>query len=198
MVLQKAKRMKKKTEKETKQIYYISDLHLGDQRVFNLCERDFSIDDFNKKIIKNWNNVVKENDDVYLLGDILFEQYYEGINILKKLNGNKHLIVGNHDLPMLEEFISANIFKSINYQILIKDNDETVFLCHYPIMNLPEDMSGSYHIYGHIHNKEIREIKEYYKNKKAYNASCDVIDFTPQTLNGLIKLKEENNEAYIN
>ena len=49
---------------------------------------------------------------------------------------------------------------------------------------------GSYHVYGHIHNKNISNIKNYYKDKLAFNASADVIGHIPMSLDELIKIKE--------
>ena len=84
-------------------IYYISDTHLGDQRVFNKCSRPFSgLEALESEIIKRWNAKVNENDTVYVLGDIAEDDYIKAIEIFKGLNGHKHLIVGNHDLKMLE------------------------------------------------------------------------------------------------
>ena len=60
-------------------------------------------------------------------------------------------------------------------------------------------------VYGHVHNKTVKngqayaEIKDYYKDKPAYNAGVDVIGFEPRTLDELIELKEVNkDEPYIN
>ena len=187
-------------------IYYISDIHFGDQRVFDKCKRPFiDLNHFQDEIIKRWNNKVNKTDTVYVLGDIAEDFYSDVIKIFKKLNGIKHLIIGNHDLLLLDIIKKSNIFESIEYMKLIKDNNRNVFLCHYPVMDWMEFSRGGYHVYGHIHNKTKEhdfayiQIKDYFKNKKGFNAGVDVTNFEPVTLDEMIKLKEVNkNEPYIN
>lgn len=55
-------------------IYYISDIHLGDLKVFNKCHRPFAIlEEMQLAIVNNWNKKVRDNDDVYVLGDLVDE-----------------------------------------------------------------------------------------------------------------------------
>lgn len=52
----------------------------------------------NEALITNWNNVVKPNDTVFHLGDFAFGGSYIWNNVLSRLNGNIHLILGNHKI----------------------------------------------------------------------------------------------------
>ena len=187
-------------------IYYISDSHFGDMRVFNKCSRPFSgLEELETEIVKRWNNKVLDTDTVYVLGDIADDDYTYAINIFRKLKGIKHFIIGNHDLKMLDLIKNSNIFETIEFMSLIEDNGRKVFLCHYPLMDWMEFSRGGYHVYGHIHNKTpkidpaYKQIKEFYKDKPCYNCGVDVTNYEPVTLDEMIKLKEENkNEPYIN
>lgn len=187
-------------------IYYISDTHLGDQRVFDKCSRPFSgLEELESEIIKRWNAKVNEDDTVYVLGDIAEDDYIKAIEIFKGLNGHKHLIVGNHDLKMLELIKESNAFESIEFMKLIDDSGKKVCLCHYPVMDWREFSRGGYHVYGHIHNKTAKndpayiQIKQYFEDKPAFNAGVDVTNYEPVTLQEMINLKEANkNEPYIN
>lgn len=182
--------------------YYISDLHFGDERVFKKACRDQLFKDaseVDKTIIERWNAVVTELDEVYLVGDIAADDFIRGIEFLKVLKGIKYLIVGNHDYELLDKYKESNLFKDIRENMLIDDNERKIHLSHYPLMDWMEFNRGGYLIYGHIHNKRLPQIKEYYKDKLAYNVGSDVLDFTPKTLDELIELKEKNkNEPYIN
>ena len=63
-------------------IYYISDTHLGDQRVFNKCSRPFKdLDELERTVVRNWNAKVKEDDVVYVLGDIAEDDYIKAIDV---------------------------------------------------------------------------------------------------------------------
>lgn len=197
---------KRKIGGKIRLIYYISDIHFRDQNIFDKCERPFlSLNEMELKIIDNWNNVVNNDDVVYILGDIGNETNLSSIEIFKNLKGHKHLIVGNHDELILNEIKNINIFESIKYINLIMDNNRKVCICHYPLMDWPEFNRKGILVYGHIHNKTIKndlaykQIKNYYSDKSAYNCGVDVTNFIPKTLDELIKLKEINkNEPYIN
>ena len=187
-------------------IYYISDTHFKDQKIFDKCKRPFkSVDEMEEVIINKWNKKVKDEDIVYVLGDIGKDDDPSTIDIFNKLKGHKHLIVGNHDHDMLEDIKKSNVFESIKFIDLIMDGEYKVCLCHYPLMDWMEFNRDGLLVYGHIHNKTEKNgyayklMKDYCKNLKAYNAGVDVIDFEPRTLKELMKLKEVNkDEPYIN
>lgn len=187
-------------------IYYISDTHFRDQAIFNKCKRPFkSLLEMEKTIIEKWNNKVKKDDVVYVLGDISKDDDESSIKIFNKLNGIKHLIVGNHDHLILDEIKNSKIFETVKFIDLIIDNDRKVCICHYPLMDWMEFNRQGVLVYGHIHNKTAKNgnpyklMKEFYSNLPAYNCGVDVCGFEPRTLDELIELKEVNkNEPYIN
>jgi len=187
-------------------IYYISDLHLNDQRVFDKCSRPFAgLSELEEEIVKRWNLKVTDSDTVYLLGDIAEDNFISCLETIKKLNGQKYLIVGNHDLKMLNQIKESGLFLGIEFMMLIEDKGRKVCLCHYPVMDWMEFSREGFHVYGHIHNKTekqnpaYKQMKEYFKDKPAYNASVDVTNFEPVTLDEMIALKEANkDEPYIN
>ena len=49
-------------------------------------------------MIYNWNSVVSKDDTIYHLGDVGLGNDEQIKNIIDRLNGNKILILGNHDL----------------------------------------------------------------------------------------------------
>ena len=67
---------------------------------------------FIDKIIKTWNKRITNQDDIYILGDLFFLgknlDIDEANKILFKLNGKKHLIVGNHDDFIRKEKFNKN------------------------------------------------------------------------------------------
>ena len=187
-------------------ICYIADTHFNDQAIFDKCKRPFkSLDEMKSIIIKNWNNRVKDDDIVFVLGDICKDEDYSAIEIFKTLKGHKKLIVGNHDHLLLNKIKDSGIFESIQFIDVIIDGDRKVCVCHYPLMDWMEFNRGGNLVYGHIHNKTpdngiaYKKMKDYYKNLPAYNCGVDVSGFMPRTLEELIQLKEKNiNEPYIN
>lgn len=53
--------------------------------------------EMNETLIKNWNTVIKMDDDVYLLGDLMLNDNETGLKCIKQLKGSIHIVLGNHD-----------------------------------------------------------------------------------------------------
>ena len=74
-------------------IYFTSDLHLGHNKPFMYEPRGFkSIQEHDKAIIDNINSIVTNEDDLYILGDIIMGDQDRGIELLKSINGKKTII----------------------------------------------------------------------------------------------------------
>ncbi len=80
-------------------IYFTSDLHFGHKNILEYEHRDIgmnifpTIENHDNKLIYNWNSVVKNNDLVFILGDLSFYNAETTNNIVKRLNGSKVLIL---------------------------------------------------------------------------------------------------------
>lgn len=136
-------------------------------------------------LINNWNSVVTQKDDVYILGDFAFQNSYmtcEKINnILKRLNGNKHLIVGNHDTYLGKTDFNPRYLVEIVPYAELKIDGKFVILSHYPIESWNCKEHGSIHLHGHTHKPDSKpEINR-------YNVGCMLYDYKPITLNYLLK-----------
>ena len=169
--------------------YYIGDLHFGHKKVLEFDDRPFkTVEEMNETIIENWNNVVTKNDDVYILGDMFWKNDLAE-DIMPRLNGNKYLILGNHDrisVPIKKHLVWIKEIETI------RDGDFHVVLCHYPIAHWKNQRYGYIHLYGHIHKGRdyifFDQYKEWCREKglpfEAYNVGCmtKLMDYTPRTL----------------
>ena len=171
-------------------IYYTSDLHIGHENIMRLCKRPYDrIHQMNADIIYKWNQKVKPEDTVYILGDMFFKfqdiQYVK--DVLKMLKGKKILIKGNHD-HFLNQINRRDYFDKVCDYLKIKDNGRDVVLMHYPIEEWDGFFRGSYHLNGHVHNSDngLRKID------RRYNAGVDVNDFEPKTIDELIKRNKDD------
>lgn len=173
--------------------FYTADLHLGHENIIRLCHRPFSsVEEMDETIIANWNSKVKSSDDVYIVGDFSFRSNTENaIACLKRLNGKKHLIVGNHDAENLKNPEFRKQFASINTYLEIRDNGNKVCLFHYPIAEWNGYFRDNvYHVYGHVHDSDTTAgVKLVKSEPRAFNAGVDVNNFYPMTLNDFLNKK---------
>lgn len=169
-------------------IYYTADLHFNHKNVLKYDNRPFnSVEEMNETIINNWNSIINNTDDVYIIGDICLGN---PAKYLDRLKGKLHLIIGNHDGETLKK--CRDYFESIDTYKKIHDNGKTIILCHYPIVEWDGFYRGTYHIYGHIHNS-LNNTYYIMKNLDlALNAGCMINNYIPVTLEQLI----ENNTNF--
>lgn len=171
-------------------IYYISDTHFGHKRIIEYENRPFKcVEEMDETLIYNWNKKVNKNDDVYILGDFSFYNITDNrnIEILKRLNGKKHLILGNHDRFVRNPNFDKSLFESIDDYKEIIDNGRSVCLFHYPICVYDRQHYGSYHCYGHVHSRMDLIPDQLKKSGRAFNVGVDVNNYEPVTLDELIE-----------
>lgn len=78
--------------------WFTSDTHFGHARIIELCNRPFANVDFMREmIVNNWNAIVSPSDRVFHLGDVALGPIHDSLQVIKRLNGRKTLIIGNHD-----------------------------------------------------------------------------------------------------
>ena len=186
--------------------YYIADTHFGHFNIIkhdanNGCKKFSSIEEHDNLIIENWNSVVKQTDNVYILGDFSWLYGRETKEIIEKLNGQKFLIKGNHD-RWSKDGACKKLFQGIYDIKQIEDNGRQVILSHFPIMMWSGQHRGVIHLYGHVHNTlEEQDFQEFvkiideriklrdgerYKPVRAYNVGCMKWDYKPVTLDEIL------------
>ena len=163
-------------------VWFTSDIHFGHKNVLRFCKKrqekmgiDLEDPAFDEKhrlyLIEQWNNTIAKKDIVYILGDFSFYNREGTRRILEKLNGKKHLILGNHDKSCkgLENYfesvsqIKTVDFKKHEYHFL--NENFVVEMCHYPIFSWNRRQHGSVMIHGHTHgsicdiNKQSKELR---------------------------------------
>src|SRR5574344_2194046 len=102
--------------------FYTSDLHLGHANVIRFDNRPFrNVEEMDEALIHNWNNRVSNNDTVYIVGDLCYRSAKDSCEYLSRLNGNKKLIIGNHDSCILKNNRAMSYFSSIESTMSIAD-----------------------------------------------------------------------------
>ena len=194
-------------------IFYVSDTHFGHENIIRLCERPFaSVQEMNEALIENWNKRVKGGDRVYILGD-MFYKTVDAEEILARLKGEKHLVLGNHDACWLEEYMVGSssdalphksyrfvkskkdlslYFKSVSQISQITDGDKGAVLCHYPLLTWKHE-KRLYMIHGHLHNNTTDPLFHHLaESERILNAGVELNGYAPVTLDELL----ENNKIF--
>ena len=84
--------------------FFIADTHFGDEAILRYEKRPFSsVEEMDQEMIRRWNEVVGDEDLVFHLGDVSSYGKEKTKEILSRLRGKKHLVLGNHDLDFTEE-----------------------------------------------------------------------------------------------
>jgi len=140
-------------------IWFTSDTHFGHGNILRFCERPFkTIQEHDRALIEDWNARVGPLDPVYHLGDFAFGSQGYVKNILSRLNGQIHLLLGNHDKVVRKNPGIAGMFASTQEYLELRGVAHTspsglVVLSHYPFETWNKSHYGSYHFHGHCHGK---------------------------------------------
>jgi calcineurin-like phosphoesterase family protein len=132
-------------------VWFISDTHFGHDRIRELAQRNCfaNVDEMDEALIANWNAMVQSGDTIWHLGDFGFGDKDKLRAIFLRLNGDKHLIEGNHDKQVVKQLPWASIHK---FKTVTVDH-MSVFLCHYAMREWPGFFHKHIHFYGHSHGK---------------------------------------------
>ena len=176
---------------------YIADTHFGHNNVIRFDYRPFSnIEEMDEAMIKSWNSKVHNNDHIYIVGDFSYRGTRNASWYLKRLNGIKHLVTGNHDFTIMKDRNARKYFESIRQIEYVKDiyngKEISAVLCHYPILEWQNMRKGSYHIYGHIHNNTDNAYQIISQFDHALNAGVAINNYMPVSFRELV----ENNKIF--
>lgn len=136
---------------------FTADLHIFHDKVVGFSNRPWSAEEQTEKLVEMWNKQVKPKDNVYHLGDFVFMRNKKHIEVLKtlirRLNGKKHFITGNHCDPKIWSMINEEreLCEWVkDYAKVIIDNQK-VIMCHYAFRTWDCARYGSFNLYGHSH-----------------------------------------------
>jgi len=177
-------------------VFLVSDTHFGHKGVCHFTRNDGvtklrpwdTPEEMDEEMVKRWNERVKPTDKVYHLGDVVINR--KSLSIMHRLNGDKVLIRGNHDIFKDEDY--REHFRELRaYHVM-----NGMILSHIP---LHPDSLGRFgvNIHGHLHsNRVMTEVRGEYKIDVRYHCVCvEQTDFTPILFEDVLKrIKEEGGE----
>lgn len=133
-------------------VFFTSDTHFYHDNIIKYCRRPFKdAAQMNEVLIENWNSTVSPDDTVFHLGDFSYGGSAEWVKVLDSLNGNIHLIVGNHDIKHLSKGYYHH-FKSVVMQMYILIDEQKLFLNHFPMLTYGWAYRDVWQLFGHVHS----------------------------------------------
>lgn len=168
-------------------VFIWSDTHFGHRNVIRFCDRPYAdVEEMNQTLIDNHNNVVSPDDICIWGGDIGFMGDSECNNIIKKCNGYKILIIGNHDFKK-KKLRNLHAFDEIHLTYTLSYNGIDMVISHYPMGNLPKDVIN---IHGHVHNKVLDSCQH-------VNVCADYIDYRPMLFDDVLLIGQSRHAEII-
>lgn len=145
-------------------IWFTSDLHFFHDRILDFHPKrkelfGKTIEEAKEAMIQLWNSRVDKKDTIYILGDLSFGTIEDKRKLFQRLNGNKVLILGNHDkvpdhlrcyFNHITQIKNMTFKKSV-YNFLHRDIE--MIMCHFPMLSWEHKDKNSVMIHGHCHGK---------------------------------------------
>ena len=136
-------------------IFFTADTHFYSKNIIKHCNRPFSsVEEMDEILIQNWNNKVSNSDHIYILGDLIWgtENYRTYIS---RLNGQKHLILGNHDTQQVyKKLLIDGLIQEIKQVKGITIDSNYIWLSHYCHRTWNASFHNSFHLFGHCLDEE--------------------------------------------
>ena len=139
-------------------VFLVSDTHFGHLGVCKFTQADGvtklrpydTTEEMDEDMVRRWNERVGPRDKVYHLGDVVINR--RALPTMARLNGDKVLIRGNHDIFRDEEY--RTYFRELRaYHVM-----NGMILSHIP---LHSDSMGRFgvNIHGHLHDNRVRKAR---------------------------------------
>ena len=162
--------------------FLTSDPHWGHEGVCKFTKADGvtklrpwdNAQEMDEAMIQLWNETVKPEDRVWVLGDIAIAR--KNVKTVGRLNGRKGLIMGNHD-PFDIETYTPYFDRILGFHKL----DEFA-LSHIPLHPASVGRWARGNIHGHLHSNRVQMVNEYHQevDDPRYICVCvEQTDFKP-------------------
>jgi calcineurin-like phosphoesterase family protein len=139
---------------DMQKIWFTADLHFGHPKIVDICNRPTTREEHDEWLLREvFNKYVQKKDEVYILGDVSLAKRSEAQKWVARMNGNKHLITGNHDKSVDHLGNWAEVTKIKDFTYSRFGLNIHIVLCHYPIASWNRKIHGSWHLYGHVHGR---------------------------------------------
>jgi len=173
--------------------WFTADLHFGHVNIIRYCARPFaSVAEMDDALVARWNDVVADDDEVYVLGDVALGPIAATLPLVGRLRGTKLLVPGNHDRcwpghgpkaeGWVERYLDAGFAAVLPEVVELQLGGTAALACHFPyrgdshaeerfLPHRPTD-DGRVLLHGHVHTS-------WRVDGRQINVGCDVWEYRP-------------------
>ena len=144
-----------------------------------------SVDEMNERIVENWNSVVSPDDHIFILGDVAMGKIILAPPLIKRLNGDKTLIAGNHDRTLRRLEGIHDLFLSIRDYRCMTAYGVGIVMSHFPMASWEGMGNGAVHLHGHLHGNAVQIIDA--DKKRIKDVGMDTNNLFPYDLKTLVE-----------
>jgi calcineurin-like phosphoesterase family protein len=157
------------------QFWFTADTHFGHGNIIKYCNRPFlsreerealrgnararlrlsaeTVKRHDDALLEAINARVAPDDTLWIAGDFCWGGFAEARHYRDRIRcENVFLVWGNHDRGEI-----APVFTDTMEQGMIRVEGQEIWLNHYPMRSWNKAFHGSWHIYGHVHGRLVRE-----------------------------------------
>jgi calcineurin-like phosphoesterase family protein len=177
-------------------IFFIGDTHFRHDNIlkFEPVYRPFkTIREHDEWLIARWNGVVKHDDFVWHMGDVVFGDDKASWldKHMSRLNGRKGLVLGNHDSPALIDAYAKHFTKIAGTWFMPVSKGKKIVLSHAPVHPCQFEHRAVANVHGHMHSKVVKKSGLYgasdqYDDKRYLNVSVEHTKLTPISFDELL------------
>ncbi len=162
-------------------VLFIGCPHVGHKAIAKYRPFVKDSDDNTEQFEAQWDERVKKNDVVYVLGDAAFD--YKALARFSNLRGRKILVDGNHD-DMVNIRDKVEVFEEVHGMLKYKG----LWLTHCPIH--PAELRGKPNVHAHVHQATITKGWGPFKRPDRRYVNCSVDVVFPKTGSWFLSLDE--------
>ena len=166
--------------------FYTSDLHFQHHNLYTRGVRSFSCaEDCEEFIMKNFNQVIRPHDNLYILGDLSLSANYDQLaSYLNSINGNKIVIMGNHDkTSTLDRLKADKVIANWHPWKGCRDHELPIFMTHFVPLEAHTGPEPRIYLHGHVHGS----LKSMHCLLR-YDVGVDACDYRPFSLDTHVNL----------
>lgn len=176
-------------------IYLSSDLHIGHDKEFLYKPRGFdTVQEMNEFIVQKQNEIVSDDDDYYILGDVTLGKLDEALPYLRRLRGHIHVIRGNHDSNARMACYKELGWETADALFMPYKKKIMLFLSHFPMNTESHEVRPGcppyfyrvINLHGHTH-----QTGKFDQGDFNYHVGCDSSGCTPLLLDDIVREVKE-------